>query len=347
MENAASTLQAFYGKCYDMIFDINSILPCARDESGEFCLNQMQGQIWHYILDHPFYHHDVLKCSLKNFHVICLDEKHAEFVRRYYPHIKKVVCLPLAAAQAGRLVPYQERKHKVLFTGTYTDSDVILYQARKETPEKRQLFEQTVQLLLDRPFLTQEEALSHFMDSENMPLLLKENYLIDMYLRACLREELLAQLLKKKIPVTVYGHNWEAFLEKCKGSIPEVERYLHIMGEVSYEKLPEIYADTRIVFNQLPWFKAGMHDRIPLAMMNGCVCVTDESLYLEKHFLEGEELYFYSLEEMQEAADMIGELLEETDTAVRVAARGYACALKRLSWKKWTENLLAEWRKAE
>lgn len=339
-ENAVSILKPFYGKSYDIIFDINSILPCSRDEDGKFCLNRISGQIWHYILDHPFYHHNVLKCPLKNYHVICLDEKHADFIRKNYPHISKVLCLPLAAAQAEQLVSYEKRKHDVLFTGTYTDSELLLYQTMKQPTEKRKIFQQTVQLLLDKPYLTQEEAVSHFVDSQNLGLLLQNNYLIDMYLRACLREELLVQLLKRKVPVFVYGHNWESFMEKCMDSIPDVKRQLHIMGEVSYDKLPDIYADTKIAINQLPWFKAGMHDRIPLALMNGCVCVTDESSYLEKHFLAGEELYFYSLEDMEEAAKIVWELLKDSDTAAKTAARGYSHALKHLSWKKWVKTFL-------
>lgn len=339
-EKAVSILKTFYGESYDIIFDINSILPSLRDQDGEFCLNRIQGQVWHYILDHPFYHHDVLKCRLNNFCVICLDEKHAEFIRKYYPHIKKVLCLPLAAVQAKEQIPYQERKHEVVFTGTYTDSDLILYQTMKQTPEKKKLFEQSVQLLLDEPELTQEEAVACCGNSDNIGLLLKENYLIDMYLRACLREELLVILLKHGISVTVYGHNWEEFLEKCRGRVPEVENYLQITGEVSYGELPDLYADTKIALNQLPWFKAGMHDRIPMALMNGCVCVTDGSLYLEKCFQDGRELYFYSLENMEGAAEIVRGLLKNNDTAAETAMRGYSYAQKKLSWENWIKAFL-------
>lgn len=339
-EKAAPVLQSFYGKSYDIIFDINSVLPCVKDTDGEFCLNRIQGQIWHYILDHPFYHHDVLKCPLKDFNIICLDETHAEFIRKHYPHIKKVLCLPLAAVQAEQLTPYQERRHEVLFTGTYTDSDLMLYQAMKQPKEQKKIFEQTVQLLLDKPCLTLEEAVSHYADSKNLPLFLKDNYFIDMYLRACLREELLAQLLKRKISITVYGHGWKDFMEKCRKSIPKADRYLHIMGEVPYASLPDIYADAKIALNQLPWFKAGMHDRVPLAMMNGCVCITDDSSYLTKRFLDGEELYFYSLENMEQAADIIMELSENPDLAVRTAAQGYSHAIAHLSWESWLKNFL-------
>jgi hypothetical protein len=337
-EKAAEALIPFYGKSYDILFSMNLALPCLRDEEGVFCLNHIKGEVWHYILDHPFYHHNTLKCPLEDFHVICLDEKHQAFIQKHYPHIKQVICLPLAAEQADELIPYPKRRHEVLFTGTYTDSDLLLYQMTKRPAEQRRLFEQTVQLLLDEPKLTQEEAVVRFAGDEKLPERLKENYLMDMYLRACLREELLVQMLKREIPITVYGHNWEEFLAKCEKRVPNARQHLQMMGEVPYESLPAIYADTKIALNQLPWFKAGMHDRIPLALMNGCVCVTDESSYLENRFLDGEELYFYSLEDMEGAAELVGSLLEEPVAAAKTAARGYQRALKSLCWKQWVEE---------
>ncbi|MCD7825142.1 MAG: glycosyltransferase [Clostridiaceae bacterium] len=339
-DQAVSVLKTLYGRCYSVLFDINSVLPGLQDESGAFCMDQINGEVWHYILDHPLYHHDILKCPLKNFHVICLDEKHAEYIRKYYPHICQVICLPLAAKQAQRMIPYPERSQEVLFTGTYTDSDLVLCRAMQQPPEKTAVFRQAVQLLFDESDLTQEEALSRCTNSEDLPLFLQQNYLVDFFLRACLREELLAQFLKQKCPVTVYGHNWERFAEKCRKSIPYAEKYLRIRGEVSYERLPEIYADSKIALNQLPWFKAGMHDRIPLALMNGCVCVTDESTYLEQHFVADEELYFYSLGDMESVPGMVQELLNHPDEAVKTAARGYSCAAGHLGWKKWVEVFL-------
>jgi glycosyltransferase involved in cell wall biosynthesis len=340
-EDALPILKSLYGQSYDIIFDINSLLPSIRDEDGEYCMNHIHGQVWHYILDHPLYHHEVLNCPLDDFCVICPDEKHAAFIRQYYPHIKQAICLPLGALPAEKIIPFSHRNYDVLFTGTYTDSHVLLYQAAKLPLPQRKIFEQVVELLLDKPELTQEEALSTFLDSSNF---IEEGQAIflfaDMYLRASIREEALFQLLQRGISVTVYGHHWEKFLANCKNKLPEAEKLLHICGEVSYHELPEIYADAKIAFNVLPWFKAGMHDRIPLALMNGCVCVTDESSYLESHFVDGEQLYLYSLEEMGEMADMTAQLLEDTKASAKTAARGYAYAVRHLTWKHWLETFL-------
>ena len=53
--------------------------------------------------------------------------------------------------------------------------------------------------------------------------------------------------------------------------------------------------------NQLPWFKMGMHDRTPLAMINGCVSITDESRYMRERIPDGCGVVYYSLEDMEKA----------------------------------------------
>jgi transposase len=52
--------------------DINTKLDAIKDDNGIYCIERIGRQFWHYILDHPFYHHDALKQKLGNMHVICL-----------------------------------------------------------------------------------------------------------------------------------------------------------------------------------------------------------------------------------------------------------------------------------
>ena len=169
---------------------------------------------------------------------------------------------------------------------------------------------------------------------------LELNFLADMFIRAVIREELLMEMLRNGIDVDIFGHGWEKFVEKC-GNVEKSEgRFkvkINICGEVDYRQLPELYADTKIALNVLPWFKAGQHDRIALAMCNGCVCVTDESTYLEKKFVDGENIFMYSLEDMTGAAMLVRDLLTHPLEAARAAAKGYVCAVSSLSFKKYIE----------
>lgn len=344
----------------------NYIFDIKNDSSGGDYV-----KLWHIILDHPLYHNSVLKQPLKNMRVVCLDEAHAEYIRKYYSHIKEVIVMPLPADTAKSLVPYNERSRNVLFTGTYTSSEDIValamrsggdsveiknFQTMHKEPAQEfinsmHIFNKMTGYLLENPCETIEKAYTFALGDITEEKVLREtaaafadglelNFLADMFIRAVIREELLMEMLRNGIDVDIFGHGWEKFVEKC-GNVEKSEgRFkgkINICGEVDYRQLPELYADTKIALNVLPWFKAGQHDRIALAMCNGCVCVTDESIYLEKKFVDGENIFMYSLEDMTGAAMLVRDLLAHPLEAARAAAKGYVCAVSSLSFKKYIE----------
>lgn len=344
----------------------NYIFDIKNDSSGGDYV-----KLWHIILDHPLYHNSVLKQPLKNMRVVCLDETHAEYIRKYYSHIKEVIVMPLPADTAKNLVPYNERGRDVLFTGTYTSSEDIValamrsggdsaeiknFQTMHKEPAQEfinsmHIFNKMTGYLLENPCETIEKAYTFALGDITDEKVLREtaaafadglelNFWADMFIRAVIREELLMEMLRNGIDVDIFGHGWEKFVEKC-GNVEKSEgRFkgkINICGEVDYRQLPELYADTKIALNVLPWFKAGQHDRIALAMCNGCVCVTDESIYLEKKFVDGENIFMYSLEDMTGAAMLVRDLLAHPLEAARAAAKGYVCAVSSLSFKKYIE----------
>ena len=344
----------------------NYIFDIKNDNSGSDYV-----KLWHIILDHPLYHNSVLKQPLKNMRVVCLDETHAEYIRKYYSHIKEVIVMPLPADTSKSLVPYNERSRNVLFTGTYTSSEDIValamrsggdsveiknFQTMHKEPAQEfinsmHIFNKMAGYLLENPCETIEKAYTFALGDITEEKVLREtaaafadglelNFWADMFIRAVIREELLMEMLRNGIDVDIFGHGWEKFVEKC-GNVEKSEvRFkgkINICGEVDYRQLPELYADTKIALNVLPWFKAGQHDRIALAMCNGCVCVTDESTYLEKKFVDGENIFMYSLEDMTGAAMLVRDLLAHPLEAARAAAKGYVCAVSSLSFKKYIE----------
>lgn len=343
-KNPSTTLKSYYGRQFDLILDINTVLPAAADEEGGLCLNRIDGAVWHYIIDHPLYHHDTLKSPLNRYHIICLDEKHAAFIREHYPHIRKVITLPLAASEAEELIPYQDRRDAILFTGTYSSPDLILNKANQQPPKLAALFHDMVQMLMEHPEMTQEEAVNLIMPGcfDELPAILQLNYLADFYLQSCIREELLTQMLLHNLPVTIYGHNWEIFARKYTASIPNIEKNLHLAAELPYSKMPEIYSNAQIALNQTPWFKAGMHDRVALALRNGCVCITEKCHYMEERLTDTQEIYYFSLEKIEESALLAEKLLKDPAEAFAAAERGRAYAKQHFGWEHWAEEFIAQ-----
>ena len=83
-----------------------------------------------------------------------------------------------------------------------------------------------------------------------------------------------------------------------------------------------------------------MHDRIPMGMNNGCVTVSDSCDYLEENLQDGENILFYSIEQLEELPALIKEIQSDQKEAAKIAAKAYAYGNSHFTWKKYTKELL-------
>lgn len=375
---AYAMLKPYYNADYDAVIDINSRIP-AMKYNNEYILSHFNIPIWHYILDHPLYHYETINARLGNYHIICLDINHARLISESFPHIKGTCVLPVAARQytsamqhtltsesdcshnSQFLSDYFNRPEELIFTGTYTDSvKTSLIYSRTSSIDTHPL----LQMLLNNPSLTQEEAARLIIcdnpdynssdcnmintDNSDSSVLeyLYKNFLIDVYLQAIIREEIITQIIKNHIHITIYGHGWDTYADKCDILAPDIRKYLHIKPEVTYDNLPHLYSTAKMSINQMPWFKYGIHDRIPLSMMNGCICISDTSKYMSDfmHIDESYGVHTYSLEALDTIPDIINELsvrISHKDNSITdELAKGYNYASNNLTWKEWVNKWL-------
>ena len=88
----------------------------------------------------------------------------------------------------------------------------------------------------------------------------------------------------------------------------------------------------------MPWFKNGAHDRIFNTMLNGSVCVTDSSEYLDE-VLTDDDVAFYSLSEIEKLPRIVKGLLDDPERMQKIAEHSYKTALEEHSWAKRAEIL--------
>jgi glycosyltransferase involved in cell wall biosynthesis len=136
------------------------------------------------------------------------------------------------------------------------------------------------------------------------------------------------------------------FIEKAGIFMKEEEEFLDnggitYAGEVSYGELPDIYADSQMAINQNPWFKDGIHDRVPLSLLNGCVCVSDTSELLTETIPENTGVVTYSLEDIESMAVGIKELQENPDKMQKIADAGAEYARSNMTWVEWVRKFVA------
>jgi glycosyltransferase involved in cell wall biosynthesis len=336
---------------YDYVMDINTKFDDIKDDNGIYCIERIGRHYWHYILDHPFYHHDALKQELGNMHVLCLDRKHKKYIESAYPHIKECIVIPLAATRSSHAdTKIADRKKTLIFTSTYTDPDLVRIQARKNlSAEGMEFFDKFVNILLEYSKYTQEEAVRMIIpgvrDRDIAPIL-QQHFFADVYLQAAIRQEIVVQLIKNHVTVTLYGHGWDLFKEKASIVMKEEADYINnggitCVGEVSYSELPNIYADSQMSINQNPWFKDGIHDRVPLSLINGCVCISDTSKLLTEIIPDNTGIVSYSLGDIEAMAVSIKELLGDQDKMQEIADAGAKYALSHMTWSEWVRKFVS------
>lgn len=324
-------LMQYVEREFRAVIDFNSTLPRLELDSGERYLDLIHAPFYNYIVDHPLYHHPVIKLDLLSSNVICIDRVHAKFLKSHYPNVRNVVFMPLGAMEALNKIPYENRSIDVLFSGTYEPSKRIMEQIKES--DSKDIILRLIHLLKSNIELTLEEGLKDIHRQEGKTYSKKEFteilngcYLADKYLRAYFREAVLHTLLESQIHVTVCGYGWEDF--KCKD-----KSYLQIKEMVSFPVSLEMMADSKIVLNIMPWFKDGVHDRVLSAMVNEAICVTDTSAYLKENFTDGKHLIFYSLKELEKLPLKVRKLLENSAKAKEIISCGYELVKTKHMWK--------------
>ena len=160
-EEPIEHLERYVGASFDAVLEFNSDLPKIKMDDGSYFLDHIQAPFYDVLLDHPLYHHDMLKQQLMDFHVICLDINHRDYILKNYPHIKSVDVVSMTGESAAICPPMAERSTDVLFLGTYT-SPAEVYDAIEHCPP---FLAADIKKLIDRmlldPRLTLEDAVTY------------------------------------------------------------------------------------------------------------------------------------------------------------------------------------------
>jgi glycosyltransferase involved in cell wall biosynthesis len=332
-------LEGFVGQSYTACLDFNSYLPKVNFDNNSLYLDRIDAPFYDFILDHPLYHHDVLKQNLKNFHVLCLDEEHKKYIQTYYPHIKSVHVLPVTGEEAVPSGSFLERNIDLLFTGTYTNpKDIQKVINNMPKPIKGDI-KKLIELMLTHRELTQDGAMhillkdSDTLAADKFHIFMHSYFLADTYVRAYMREHLVETILKADIPLTICGSKWGEFTGKKK-------ELLHICPSIPFQDTFSLMSQSKIVLNIMPLFKKGSHDRVFSAMLNHCISLTDSSSYLEEVFIPDKNIVFYDLNNFELLPEIITDLLNQPGKMHRIAEAGYEAAKKNHTWEARAKEFL-------
>ncbi len=332
-EGMALKICAFAGYGDTIALFVNHAGMVLQTEDGRIIWNELDVDCYEYIVDHPMYYHQQITYPIKRLTIVCVDEYHQKFIGRFYPGMRSAFLPQAGIRSAGKEIPFEKRSMDVLFVGGYTGWDIEKYTQGLGEGLKG-IWLECYELLCSRVDMTLEQGVEYCLRDKGLTL--PEDDLrdtvrlfsrMDGLLRNHVRAKVIKTLADAGVKVHVYGG--DAFRSiGCK------QENLIMHGKIPFKEMAALISDARIFLNVLPWYKAGAHERIYSAMLNGAVSLTDSNEYLERTLSNGSNVLFYSLDNLEELPDKVNYYLCHTEETKEIAYQGYLYAKDAQTWQR-------------
>lgn len=312
------------------------------DENGRSMWEALEIPSYNIVVDHPMYYHHFLEKVPPNYHHISIDRNHEKYMRRFFPEIENGPFLPLAGTQLypdRTNVPITCRKYDVIMVGNYCIPQTFEKYITRIDDEYTAFYYGMIDELFTKPWRTVEDVAEEHLrrelgeiPEEELKKAMASLTFIDLYVRYTFRGRAVQELADAGIKVHVFGDGWDRL--ECKH--PE---NLLLMNNLDSEGCLKKLRQTKLSLNVMPWFKDGAHDRIFNTMLNGAVCLTDSSRYLDDILEDQKNSAVYSLSEMDKLPEIAEALLADTDRMQEIADAGYAVSTSKHTWAHRAETL--------
>lgn len=297
---------------------------------------RIHGPKFQFWFDNPLRFKNVLRDLSDDYYVLCQDAGYAESIQKYY-HTRNAIQFPpggIEIPDVSTRHTCEDRIYDVVFVGGYFSEDA------KELREDQKEY---YRYMLAHPMITFEQGL---LETEPAMENVFDERFVDRMCElkpACraviahFRKQVITTLLKAGITVHVYGEEWRT-LQREEA---EYVRTLVIHPFTSMEKSMEEFRKAKIGLNIMSWHKAGMTERVANIMLSGAVCLSEETDYLRRRAISGENLVLFRLDELDMLPGKVRELLEDPERREQIAMRGYQKAVQEFSWNARAKQLIA------
>lgn len=341
IEDEMLRLKAFLIYDVTAAISMNNIGMHLEFEDEQNIWDQFQIPFFNIMMDHPFHYKAALDTAPEQMILLCMDRNHIEYVKRFFPNIKKVYFFPHAGIERYQQIPISERKIDVLYAGglsRYAAEGLIPDLGKIQEFDAFALVKKALEILIQRPELTTEYVIEMCMKEINLIFndkrlgeIITELRFLDSLAVSFYREQMIRTLAGLGITVTVFGSGWE----RCEWESTNVI-YGGVLPPV---QILELMNQSKIVLNTMTWFKRGAHDRVFNGMLAGAAVVSDQSEYLQEQFTNGEQLQMFPLREMEDMAEAVKMLLSDTNCAQNMVDCGYQQVKKLHMWKNRLQDI--------
>jgi len=337
----AENLIDYMQKKYTAVIDIYSGLLLVKvQSSGEYLWNCIDAPIYQVFLDFPIYIENKLNTSLHNYYALCLDRHYCAILKDYMPNIIDAYFFPMAGKEGTHKIPWAQRRHNIVFIGTYSNYKEWLVNLNQYDPGIQKLGYTYFCIMRDYPDLDQIQAFKLTLKQFNISLSKIETYQwfkiiggLAMSVAAYQREQMITTLLQAGLEIEVYGDSW-------KSSPLTQYSNLIINKQINESEYVTILEQTKISLNILYSNKASYSERLSYSMLNGAICICDKSEYLYEEFIDNYNIIFYELNNLQLLPKKIKWLLNHPEAAQKISDSAYIKAKNEHTWKERAEQLI-------
>lgn len=287
------------------------------------------------VVDHPFYYHKFVPYLPKKYMQISIDREHEAYLQHFFPEIRRGPFMPLGGTSLWKketLPGWEERPVDIVFTGNYNPPSMFEKAITRNGPEYTEFYYDIIHDLIDHPSESMDKVIIEHLrrDVEDvtepgikdaMPNMI----FIDLYVRHYFRGQVVKTLVDSGLKVYCFGAGWDCL---------ECEHPENIVNGNVLDSLGclQQISRSKISLNVMPWFKDGAHDRVFNSMLNGAVCASDGSKYMDEILTDGKDYIKYDLARLDELPDRIRDVLKNRETWEHIVKSGYNRALKGHTW---------------
>ena len=322
----------------------NGALVNQCDGNGENVWKKNGVPVISFVNDHPRNYDSFLHEPACEIHVVSLDKNHMDFIKRFYPGISGMVFCANGGTEEPGHKPYDERSIDVIYMGSCQTKLQMFPRIPGLPQEGAELFRYGIGLLARDPGETAENAVYSYLDKagikldeNNMYKLMVEinaSAYIENYVRRYFKLSCMKALDNAGIHVDIYGG--DSWLDD---EIVFTENIV-IHDRIPNRDLNKILGDAKISLCFMPWYKRGSSEKVMDSMLNGAVCVSDRSEYLDGNYRDGDNIVYFELNAPDKLAASVAELLADPRKAAAIAGKGYKTALEHDTWDHRFDLLL-------
>ena len=95
----------------------------------------------------------------------------------------------------------------------------------------------------------------------------------------------------------------------------------------------------------MPGFKAGSHDRVFSAQLNGAASLTDPTTLLLNEYKDNKDILFFDLDNIDFVTEKINSSLKDLESLKKIAQAGYEIASHNHTWTNIANVIISSLKK--